>query len=289
MSDTATAFNWRLAIEQTFNEFYGQMVAHVPELIGATALLLVGWLVAQALRLGTRRLVRGLDRLLLRGARDDSEQRERIQQSYELIAGQVVFWAILIFFLAASANLLGWNLLTGWMSSLIAFLPSLLSGLLIILAGYLIGNMVYSAVLGAAAGAGLSQGTVLARISQVVVLFSSIVIGIEQIGLNVDFLTSIIVVIIGVLLAGAALAFGIGARELAANVIGAQQLRKHCRIGDRVRIGNFAGELLEITQTSAIVDAPEGRAVVPARLFHEQVTLLNPRAEDSAAGEEDHD
>ena len=289
MSDTATAFNWRLAIEQTFNEFYGQMVAHVPELIGATALLLVGWLVAQALRLGTRRLVRGLDRLLLRGARDDSEQRERIQQSYELIAGQVVFWAILIFFLAASANLLGWNLLTGWMSSLIAFLPSLLSGLLIILAGYLIGNMVYSAVLGAAAGAGLSQGTVLARISQVVVLFSSIVIGIEQIGLNVDFLTSIIVVIIGVLLAGAALAFGIGARELAANVIGAQQLRKHCRIGDRVRIGNFAGELLEITQTSAIVDAPEGRAVVPARLFHEQVTLLNPRAGDSAAGEEGHD
>ena len=120
-------------------------------------------------------------------------------------------------------------------------------------------------------------------------LFSSIVIGIEQIGLNVDFLTSIIVVIIGVLLAGAALAFGIGARELAANVIGAQQLRKHCRIGDRVRIGNFAGELLEITQTSAIVDAPEGRAVVPARLFHEQVTLLNPRAENGAAGEEDHD
>lgn len=283
---TTTAFDWRPALEQTIQDFSDQLVGYLPQLVGAITLLIAGWLVAHLFRLGTRKAMRGLDALYARFARSGATRPSPVSQSYESIASQVIFWAILIFFLAASTNLLGWNLLTDWMNGIIGFLPSLITGLLIIMAGFLIGNWVHSAVMRAATTAGVAQSAMLARIAQIVILFCSVVIGVEQIGLNVEFLTNVIVVIVGILLAGAALAFGFGARSMVANIIGAQHMRKHCRIGEYLKVGDFKGEILEVTQTAIILDARQGRAVIPAKLFHEQVLLLNPE-KDSASNKKE--
>ncbi len=78
----------------------------------------------------------------------------------------------------------------------------------------MLSNIVKAGVISAAGSAGMAQGDVLGRVAQMVVIFTTLVIGIEQIGINVDFLTNVLIVIIGVLLAGAALAFGLGARSL---------------------------------------------------------------------------
>lgn len=273
---TTSAFDWRTALEQTIHDFSDQFVGYLPQLLGAITLLIVGWLVAHLLRLGTRKIVRGFDALYARFARSDTTKPSGVSQSYELIASQVIFWAILIFFLAASANLLGWNLLTDWMRSIVSFLPSLITGLLVIMAGFLIGSGVHSAIMRTASTAGVAQSAMLARIAQIVVLFCSIVIGVEQIGLNVEFLTNVIVVIVGILLAGAALAFGFGARTMVANIIGAQHMRKHCRVGEQLNVGEYKGEILEVTQTAIVLDAKQGRTVIPAKLCHEQILLLNP-------------
>jgi len=100
------------------------------------------------------------------------------------------------------------------------------------------------------------------------------VIGVEQIGLNVSFLTNITVVVIGILLAGAAGAFSIGARNMMANILGALHTRKHCHIGEQLSIGGHQGEVLDVTQTSIILDTQNGKVVIPAKLFDEQISLV---------------
>jgi len=100
--------------------------------------------------------------------------------------------------------------------------------------------------------------------------------------LDVDFLSTLIVVITGTLFAGAALAFSLGARTLVANLLGAQYSRKHCRIGERLKLGDIEGEVVEITQMSIVLDTGNGRAVVPAKLFQELVSLHSSvHAEDA--------
>jgi small-conductance mechanosensitive channel len=73
------------------------------------------------------------------------------------------------------------------------------------------------------------------------------------------------------LLGGAALAFGLGARSLVANVIGAQYTRRHCQVGDLIRLGATEGEVIEIAQAGIVIATAEGKAIIPARLFHEEV------------------
>lgn len=273
---TVQAFNWRSAIDETYWEFSRNIIDYVPQLIGALALLITGWIVAHLFRLGTRKILGGVNALFTRTAKNEGVKQVYIDKSYALIISQVVFWAIFIFFLAACANLLGWNMFSEWMNSLVGFLPNLITGLLIIMAGFMISGAARGAIMTAAHSAGIAQSSVLARVAQVVILFSLFIIGVEQIGLNVHFLTSIIVVTTGILLAGAALAFSLGAGTMVANIIGAQHTRKHCRIGEYMKIADYEGEILEVTQTAIVLDSYNGKVIVPAKLFHEQIILLTP-------------
>lgn len=277
---TASAFNWHEAIDETYQEFSQQVINYAPQLIGAIALLIAGIVIAHLFRIGTKKFVHGIDSVINRITKNDGAGQKHIKKPYALFFSQFVFWATLSFFFAACANLLGWKIFSGWMDDVMGFLPRFVTGLLIILAGFLLGNATRSGVMSAGSSSGIALSSALGWIAQIVILFSSVIIGIELIGLNVNVLTSIIVVVVGILLAGAALAFSLGAQTMVANLIGAQNTRKHCRVGEYMKIGEYEGEILEVTQTAIVLDGHLGRAVVPAKLFHEQGILLK-REEDN--------
>lgn len=271
MLKTKQAFDWQGTLVETYQEFTRQAIDHIPLLLGALVLLFAGWVMACILRLLARKLIRGLDVLLLRAAQKRGLQQSPVR-SYARLGGDIVFWSVLLFFVAASANMLDWKIFSGVASALLTYLPNVLTGLLIILAGFALSGVARSAVAGTAESTGIAQGDLLARIAQVTVVLTAMVIGVEQLGINVAFLTTTLIVVAGVLLGGAALAFGLGAKHFVANVIGVQTARKHYQAGQLIKLGEVEGYLLEITPTLVILDTKQGRAAVPAKLFHEQVS-----------------
>lgn len=271
-----TPFEWGAAIEETYTDLSQQFIAFFPQLLGTAALLLLGYVLARTLALSARKLVEGLDALFVRLTHSHSIDRERIQRSYALIISKLVFWVVLLFFFAVSANVLGWNLFSGWLDRIVSYVPGLVTGLVIILGGFLLGGFAHTGVTTATQRAQLEQSALMARAAQIVIIFSAIIIGVEQIGLNIGFLSNLIVVVIAILLAGAALAFSLGARNLVANVIGAQYTRRHCRVGDFLRLGEVEGEIVEVAQASIVVATENGKAVIPAKQFHEQVCFITP-------------
>jgi small-conductance mechanosensitive channel len=274
--NTSAPFEWGAAIDETFSDLSQQFVQYFPQLLGTATLLLVGFVLAKTLALSARKLVEGLDALFVRLMHTESVHRERIQRSYALIISKLVFWVVMVFFFAVGANILGWDLFSGWLDRIVSYLPGLVTGLLIMLGGFLLGNLARSGIVTAAQRAGLEQSTIMARAAQIVIIFSAIIIGIEQIGLNIGFLSTLIVVVVAILLAGASLAFSLGARTLVANVIGAQYTRRHCKVGDYLRIGAVEGEIVEVSQASIVVATEDGKAVIPAKLFHEEVCYITP-------------
>jgi small-conductance mechanosensitive channel len=149
---------------------------------------------------------------------------------------------------------------------------------LIILGGILLSNLARAGIITAAQRAALEQAAMMGRAAQIVIIFSAIIIGVEQIGLNIGFLSTLSVVVVAILLAGAALAFSLGARNLVANVIGAQYTRRHCRVGDRLRIGTVEGEILEVAQANIVIQTGDSKAVIPAKLFHEEICFITPKS-----------
>ena len=115
-----------------------------------------------------------------------------------------------------------------------------------------------------------------------VTLFTALVVGIEQLGIQIQFVTELLLVVAGVLLAGVALAFGLGAQQLIANIVGAQQLQKFCRLGDRLNIAGTEGVVIEITSTGLVLETDAGRSWVPAKLFLETVCATTVAAQPAA-------
>tara|TARA_R110000822_G_scaffold59736_39_gene149332 strand:- start:24695 stop:25594 length:900 start_codon:yes stop_codon:yes gene_type:complete len=273
MAETTQAFDWQGTLVETYQEFIQQAIDHIPQLLGAMSLLLVGWGIAWLLRLLARKLIQWLDVLLLHAAQKRGLQQSP-SRSYARLGSDIIFWGVLLFFIAASANMLDWKIFAGLTDALLTYLPSVLTGLLIILAGFALSGIARSAVASTAESTGIAQADLLARIAEVTVVLTAMVIGVEQLGINVAFLTTTLIVVAGVLLGGAALAFGLGAKHFVANVIGVQTARKHYQLGQLIRVGEIEGYLLEITPTLVILDTQQGRAAVPAKLFHEQISEI---------------
>ncbi|GAB5562006.1 MAG: hypothetical protein SynsKO_36530 [Synoicihabitans sp.] len=270
-ADESGSFDFTSSIAETYDAFALRLVGALPDIIGAVLLLLAGWGVAVGVRALVRRLIAGLDSFLPTALRSQTVGSSGLRLSYASLLSKVAFWSVLVFFIAAAAHMLGWTLFSDWSRSLVGFLPQLVTGLLIIFAGLLMGGGAKTLAVRAAVSAKLQQPELIGRLTQMAVVFTMAVIGIEQLGINVHFLTTILYVVVGVILAGGALAFGLGARPMIANIIGAQYVRKYARIGQEMKMGGVEGTVIEITQTAIILETATGQAVVPASQFHEHV------------------
>lgn len=265
------------AVRDTLNEIAQQLVNYAPQFIGAAVLLLLGWALASALALSAQKLVQGLDSLFARVDKSDRITGEQFKRSYAKIARKLVFWTVMLFFLAVATNILGWDLFSGWFRDIFAYLPGIITGMVVILGGFLLSNLAKSAIVSTAQRAGIARSLVMAKVVQIAIIFSAIIIGVEQIGLNIGFLSNIIVAVITISLAGIVLAFSLGARTLVANIIAAQYLRRHCEPGDYLTIAETEGEVIEISQASIVLETEAGKSIVPAKLFHEQVCHIKSR------------
>lgn len=269
-------FKWKASLIETYEGFIRNMIEIMPQIVGALLLLLLGLFVANIMRILAHKAMNGFDVVLDKfGASTTATHlRGAPRKSNANIVSKIVFWSVLLFFITAASNVLGWALFAGWMDSVIRHLPNLIMGLAIILAGFVAGGSTREAVQGIALKSNMVNAEMLALSFQVVVVLTAVIIGVEQMGVNVGFLTMLIAIIAGIILAGACLAFGLGAQTLVANIIGAQFVKKHCQIGELLHIAGQEGTILEITQTAIVLETSKGRCIVPAKLFQREVSAV---------------
>ena len=268
---------WLAALDNTYRELVEAAAAFVPGLVGAALLFLVGWLLAVALRALILRLGTGIDRMFY-AARDRIGQTQiELRWPISRIVAHTVYWLVIVFFLAAMSKLLGLPGLVDIFAQVLLYLPLLLVWAVVLFLVYVASGLAASAVTAAGRSSGLANAGLLGRLVRAFILTFAVIIVVSQLGIDVTLLVNLVTIATAVLLGGAAVAFGIGAGGVAANIIAAHYVRQNYRVGQRVAVGPFEGEILEITRSAVILDAEDGRTMVPARLFNENASVLVDR------------
>lgn len=274
-------FDWSAPIVNASARMAENFISYLPQLLAGLTILFFGWLVAKALRAVAIKIVKSVDRLSnvpLIGA----VAAGRIDDSMSRIIGNTVYWLVILFFVTSATNLLGLKMFAGWLDGLIGHLPSILSGILIIIAGVVIGTLVHDAIDSTAKAMPDRPRALLARGGQLFTLATLIVIGIDQIGIDITVLIMVVGIAVGALLGGVAIAFGLGSRTLVSNLIAARYLGRDYRAGERIRVDGMEGTILEITPVAVILDTDEGRMTVPAKIFGEQASIMLTREQTDA-------
>ena len=266
--------SWLDGLRASAANLLDTMVGYLPNLIGAVLLLLLGWMLARLVRAAAGRLGNAVNRLLGRLMRRGSLTRFRLSPRALKLIGNAAFWLVILFFITAATRVAQLDAFSSWLDRILAYLPTLLAGALIILAGYLVSALVRDLVAATLGSAGLAQNELFAAVAQGATFLTAVVIGIDQIGIDVTILITLIAIAVGAMLAGLSLAFALGSRDFVSNLIGAHYLQQYLQPGQTARIGEIEGEVLELTPTSVVLATAAGRTAIPAKLFNEAATVV---------------
>jgi hypothetical protein len=251
-----------------------KVLAHLPSVLGAALLLLVGWLVAKLLRALTEK---SLSRLaaFAAGRRIEQEMHAAgVDRLAGKAAGVIVFWLAFVLFVAAAGEFLGLAVITTGLNRLTEYLPTILGAVLVVVLGLVAGNVARAAVTRAAARGGLAYGETLGQLVRGVILLVVAVVAIDQVGIDSQLLIVATEILIASVIGGAALAFALGSRTTVGNVLAQHSLAQTYKVGQRVRLDDLEGEIVELKKTGVVIDSPAGRVFVPAREFSEKRSTL---------------
>jgi hypothetical protein len=187
----------------------------VPAVLGAALILLLAFLIARLLGSLVTRLLEtvGLDAFLARAGMIKESASGRSAAS---VVGTLVVVAVMLFAVAEAADILGFEVLSGLTAQFMVFATQVLAGLLIFAVGLYLANLAASALRAGAA----AQSELLARVAWTAIVLLSAAMGLRRMGLANDIINTAFGLMLGAVAVAAAIAFGIGGREVAGRALG---------------------------------------------------------------------
>lgn len=265
------------ALQDTLGQALHGLIKLIPNVLSAALVVIVGWLLARLIRGLIIRAIHALDRVLRRFNSQQASRAPLAQERSVKAVGAIFYWAVILLFLTAATQVLGMGVFSDWLSSIMNYLPAVIAGILILLAGFVFSLMVRDLVTAAANSAHIAYADMLGQTVQILIFSTAVVVGIDQMGINVTFLIVIVAIILGMVFGGLALAFGLGAKDVVNNVLAAHYVRQTYQIGDTVEFNNLKGRIIQITNVSIVVENDQGQSFIPTSLF---LTEQSMRVED---------
>jgi small-conductance mechanosensitive channel len=256
-----------------------QLGDFLPRLGGSLILLIFGLLAATILgRIARRLLVRaGLDRLADRSGTSELLDQAGLGTSLAALAGTAVRLTIAVIAVFAALTLLGLEFLSDSLNDGIVFIPRLLTALALVLIGVVLGAFVRASL--ERTSAQLDFPVAIGPVVQVLVIILFGVCAAAQAGVSVGPLTAVAIVLLGAVAATLALAFGLGARELARSLTSGRYARADFAVGQTIRVDDLRGEIVRIDGAATTLRAEGQRIRIPNSMLVERIVIVEDAAQ----------
>ena len=200
---------------QPLQDALSAFFSYLPQLIGAIVILIVGYVVARVLQAVVGRVLQGIgfDRWMERGGIKQFFDRAETNQTPASILGALVFWFVFIIAITMAADALGIPQVSAVLTQLIAYIPSIIAAILILILAALLANFISGIVRGA------TGSDILSSIARYAIIVYAIFAALTQLGIAVQLTANTFLIVLGAVALAAAIAFGIGGREVARDIL----------------------------------------------------------------------
>ena len=221
------------ALMQSWRNFASAFVLFVPRLVAAAIIFAAGLIIALLVRRAIQRLLRWI-RFEQLSARSGASEMLRAAEmpAPENLIGQLVFWIVWIGFIMSAIDTLQFAPFQGLVHEFFRFVPRFLAALLVLALGFLIGNFLWRATLLGAVNAGLPGARLLSGAIRLLVIAIGVVMALEQLGLATAVVLTAFAIAFGAFMLGLAIAFGLGGRDAAKQLLEHQLRSKRERHSD---------------------------------------------------------
>lgn len=206
---------------QSLQSFLNQLAQTLPSVLGAMALLLVGWIIAKLVKAGVGRLLylARFHNLAQRSGVEAFLREGGVSVSLAGLLAGLAYWFVMLITIVMAANSLGLAVVAGLFNQAALYLPNVVAAVIVLVVGILAARFVNRLLFAFLRNARFEGALGISTFAEYAITVFVIFMAMEQLQISTALLHTAFQLGFGALCLAFALAFGLGGREWAAGIL----------------------------------------------------------------------
>ncbi|MEJ5988358.1 small-conductance mechanosensitive ion channel [Ramlibacter sp. PS3R-8] len=236
--------HWSDAMFTSLAAAMALLFSAIPKILGFALILIVGWFIASLIERGLASLLRSIrfNDLAEKAGLSGFVRKMGMNTDAAGLIGLVVKWFVRLIALVVAFDALGLPAVSDVLRQLLLWLPNVVVALVVLVIGGLASRALSNLVRGAASEAGLSNADFLAKAAAVVVWAFAVVVAVNQLGIATELVNTLFMAIVGALALSIGLAFGLGGRDTASEIVRKWYAKAQEKSGEMKQVAQNMGD-----------------------------------------------
>lgn len=222
--------DWSLAISNALSDIVTRVINFIPAILGATIILIIGWIVAAFLEWVVDNVLRavGLQTLFEKVRVEEVVKKAESRKDTTGLLAALIKWIVMIASFVAAASVLGLTQVSVFLDRLVSYSANVVGAALILLVGAIFAHFLSRVVRGSAQAAKLSFADLAGSTTKYAILTFAVIAALSQLGIATAFLQTLFTGFVALLAIAGGLAFGLGGQSAAKDTV--EKIRKEIEV-----------------------------------------------------------
>lgn len=210
--------NWSTVLLEPARVVLAQIGQFLVNVLLVIIILIVGWVISKAIKSLIAQLLKALklDDLSKRIEMDELLKKGGITHSLSELISVIFYWLALLITFVVAVNAIGLTTAADLLNRITLYIPNIIAAIFILILGMFVATVLRNIVKTAATNAGLSQASLLAKITETTIIVFALLITLEQLNVGAKIIELTVSILLGAIGLAFALSFGLGCKDIAA-------------------------------------------------------------------------
>ena len=206
---------------ESFQQFLNEIAVALPQIIGALLILLIGWIIAKVIK---KLVIKGLKLVKFNYLTDKAGVEKflvegGVKVSSVDIIGSLVYWIIMLVVILATLNSLQLTAASTLFNEIMLYIPNIIVAIIILILGIYFARLVSQVLVTSLKNMQERTATIIGNIAYYAIVVLTVFIILGQLNIATQIVNNAFIIIFGAICLAFGLAFGLGGKEWASDII----------------------------------------------------------------------
>lgn len=257
--------NFLLLDTSIFSDMLSGFLSAVPGFVGAIVIIIVGIIVSKIFRNIVAKALEkvGLDKIGEKLNEIEIVDKANVKVKFSKILSTILYYFMVLFFMVAATEVLGMPAVSELVKNIFEFIPKVVVALIILVVGILISDGLKNVVTTTCNSLGISSGKLIGNLLFYFMLINIIILALSQAGINTDFLSQNLSILIGGVAFAFAIGYGIASKDVVSNYLASYYSSGIVKIGDKIQLDGVTGKVVDVSKSSITVETDNSQVIFP--------------------------
>ena len=257
-------------------KLYDDFAESVPRFLGAVIIFIVGWLIAKIVAFTIKKILKtiGVDRIAEKLNEIEFIEKANFKVVPSTVLSKIAYYLMLLVFTIVAAEYLAIDAVSDLVKDILTYIPNLIAALVLLVIGLLLAQFIQNILTGTLKSLGVPSAKLIGSVIFYFIFLMSIITALTQIGIDTDFISTNLSIIIAGGVFAFSLGYGLASKGMMANFLASLYSKEKIRIGDVITVNGVKGEVLKMDSSSVTLLTDNSNIIIPlSKLTSETVEI----------------